>query len=42
LADRERIGGRPHSARKAWPAGRYFTLSYTPRQYSAPPREVSI
>ena len=34
LADRERMAGRPHSARKSNPGGRYFTLSYTPRQHA--------
>ena len=45
LADRERISGRPVSARKSYPAGRYFTLNNTPRGYSARGRssqEVSL
>ena len=31
LTDRERLSGRPASARS--PGGRYFTLAYTPRRY---------
>lgn len=42
LRERERLSGRPNSARKAYPAGRYFTLSdkrdLTPRSA----RRVSV
>ncbi len=39
LADRERVSGRPVNARKTFPGGRYFNLSYTPR--TPVPRQVS-
>ena len=34
LADRERMAGRHVNTRKTEPGGRYFTLSYTPRQHA--------
>ena len=47
LTDRERITGRPTSARKVHTGGRYFTLNNTPRGYTSArarpqPDEVTI
>ena len=44
LTERERIGGRPHEARKTYPAGRYFTLDNTPRSFRVPrsPRATEV
>ena len=42
LTERERISGRPVSARRQHPGGRYFTLDYTPRAYQRRPAAVSV